>query len=272
MTVVSPNGLRRPLVLASSRADAQALDEIARGLRPRLDYLCVAERLGGDVLDTSLSLHLPPWRQRMEGFLASDLTQAAAAWHGRKTAAVWFSASEKVGLPLALRGQGGPPHVLLAHNLITKKKRVLHRLTHVLDRFDAVVCLSQMQARFLRDEIGLPPMRVHHIWDNVDEQFFRPSVPIVTDGKYILAVGRENRDYETLVEAARLLGLPLIIVASSLWSSQELSLGVSGLPTGVTLRFRVCILSRAAHAVCRSAAGGRAAASLAVCCRGKWGA
>lgn len=227
---------RRPVVLASSRADKQALDEIAQKLRPRLDYLCVAERLGADVLDTSVASGLPAWRRRLEGLLASDLTQAAEAWRGRRTASAWFSTSEKVGLPLALRGRGGPPHVLMAHNLITRKKRVLHRMTGVLERFDAVLCLSETQARFLREEIGLPPARVHHVWDNVDEQFFRPPALETTAGDYVLAVGRENRDYETLVEAARLLDLPLIIVASSLWSSQGLSLGAGDLPSCVTVR------------------------------------
>jgi glycosyltransferase involved in cell wall biosynthesis len=235
LTVGSQSG-RRPLVLASSRADTQALEEIAQGLRPRLDYLCVAERLGAGVLDTSASSGLSKWRRRLEGVLASDLTQAAKAWQGRSTAAAWFSASEKVGLPLALRGRGGPPHVLMAHNLITKKKRVLHRLTRVLDRFDAVLCLSQTQACFLRDEIGLPPARVHHVWDNVDEQFFCPPISETTHGDYLLAVGRENRDYETLVQAARLLDLPLIIVASSLWSSHGMSLGGGDLPSCVTVR------------------------------------
>jgi len=223
-------------VLASSRADPQALEEIAQGLRPRLDYLCVAERLGAEVLDTSVSLTLPPWRRRLERALASDLTQASQAWHARKTASAWFSASEKVGLPLALRGRGSRPHVLLAHNLITRNKRALHKLTRVLNRFDAVLCLSETQARFLRDTVGLPFHRVHHVWDNVDEQFFGPPASQTTGGDYVLAVGRENRDYETLVRAARLLNVPMIIAASSLWSSHGLSLGEGNLSANVTVR------------------------------------
>jgi len=223
-------------VLASSRADTQALAEIAQGLRPRLDYLCVAEMLDADVLDTSAFLGLPAWRRRLEHRLASDLAQADAAWRARGTAAAWFSTSEKVGLPLALRGHNGPPHVLLAHNLMTGKKRALHRLTQVLHRFDIVLCLSETQACFLREEIGLPPARVHHVWDNVDEQFFCPPATQTTDGDYLLAVGRENRDYETLIEAARLVNLPLTIVVSSLWSSHGLSLGAGSLPAHVTVR------------------------------------
>lgn len=232
----SPRNIRRPLVLASSRADPQALAEISQGVRPRLDYLCVAKALSADVLDTSVSEGLPAWRRRLEGMLASDFAQANRAWQGRKTAAVWLSTSEKVGLPLALRGHGGPSHVLLAHNLMTRNKRTLHTLTQVLHRFDAVLCLSQAQARFLREEIGLPPRRVHFVWDNVDEEFFRPPPQETGAGEYLLAVGREHRDYETLVQAARLMDLPLTIVASSLWSSQGLSLGSADLPANVTVR------------------------------------
>lgn len=227
---------RKPLVLTSSRVNTVALAEIAQGLRPRLDFVCVAEALGADVLDTSPSLALPPWQRRVEAALASDFAQAAQAWRGRKSAAAWLSLSEKVGLPLALRGRGGPPHVLVAHNLMTRNKRLLHRFSHVLRRFDAIVCLSEAQAVFLRDTVGLSADKVLHVWDNVDERFFCPLPNAGGEGDYILAVGRENRDYPTLIEAARLLDLPVVVVASSLWSSHGLALGTQELPPSVTVR------------------------------------
>lgn len=226
---------RRPLVLASSRVEPQTLAEIAGGRRPRLDFLTAAALLDADVLDTSGSDHRPGWQRRVEASLATDWGQARTAFRRRGLASAWLSTSEKVGLPLALQG-ADVPHVLIAHNLTSTRKRLLYRITGVLRRFAAVVCLSETQAAYLRDEVGMPPSRVHRVWDNVDQRFFRPGAGDPAQGEYLLAVGRENRDYPTLVEAAGRAGLPLTVVASSLWSRRGVGLDPDRLPAHVTLR------------------------------------
>lgn len=226
---------RRPLVLASSRVTADALAEIAAGRRPRLDFLAVADALDADVLDTRGNDRLPPWRRQLESKLATDWGQAQTAHNRRGLYSAWLSTSEKAGLPLAFQN-ADTPHVLIAHNLTSARKRGLHRMTNVLRRFDAVICLSATQEAYLRDEAGLDAGRVHRVWDNVDEQFFRPGAGDSAQGEYLLAVGRENRDYATLVDAARRLGLPLTIVASSLWSRRGVGLDPDALPPNVTLR------------------------------------
>ncbi len=228
---------KRQLVLASSRTDAQAWAEITAGQRPRLDYLAIADALGADVLDTRVSDGIPRWRRQVERALASDLTQADLAWGRRGAVSAWLSTSEKVGLPLALHGRSQVPHVLIAHNLRSARKRLLHRLTGVLRTgFQAIVCLSRSQEAFLRDVVNLPAARVHRLYDNVDTAFWRPEAGEAPDGDYVLAVGRENRDYGTALSAARKLGLPLTIVGSSLWSSRALGLDPSDLPANVTVR------------------------------------
>lgn len=225
---------RRPLVLASSRVAPDALAEIAAGSRPRLDFLAVAALLGADVLDTHGSDRLPPWQRRWETALATDWGQARTAHRRRGLYSAWLSTSEKVGLPLAFQ-DADIPHVLIAHNLTSARKRQLQRLTGVLKRFGAIVCLSETQEAYLRNDVGLPAERVHRVRDNVDQEFFRPgSEP--AQGDYLLAVGRENRDYATLAEAARRLGLPLTLVASSLWSRRGVGLDPDALPPNVTVR------------------------------------
>ncbi len=233
-----PPAGRRPLVLASSRTGPDDLAEIAAGRRPRLDYLVVADALGADVLDTRLNERLPAWRRRAERALASDIAQARTAWNRRGAVSAWLSTSEKVGLPLALMGHAPVPHVLIAHNVSTARKRLMHQVTGALSRFDAVICLSRTQETFLRETLRLPESRVHRISDSIDDHFFRPA-PVLGEGAGgggLLAVGRENRDYETLIEAAKLLDLPLTIVSSSLWSSRGLKIDETNLPPGVTLR------------------------------------
>ncbi len=226
----------RPLVLASSRTPPNATEEIAAGLRPRLDYLELAAALGGDVLDTRAGDAQPPWRRRVERALSSDIRQSQVAWGRRGLSDAFVSASEKVGLPLALR-RPGRPHVLIAHNLTSARKRQLHQLTGVLRwGFSGIVCLSSVQERYLRDEVGLPQDRVHRLNDNVDTRFFRPDSERDSDGGYLLAVGRENRDYQTLIAAARMLEVPTVIIASSLWAMRGGVMDETDLPPNVTVR------------------------------------
>ena len=227
------------LVLASSRTEVDAAVQIAAGERPRLDYLALADALGGDVLDTRAGDALPPWQRRLERALSSDIAQARAAWARRGLYGAWLSTSEKVGLPLALRAgrrRGAPAHVLIAHNLTSSRKRQIHRLTGVLRwGFSEVICLSRVQQTFMLEEVGLSPERVHYLPHNVDTHFFRPGPGDGAGGEYLLAVGRENRDYPTLIAAARLLNLPLTIVASSLWAMRGGAVA-DDLPPGVTVQ------------------------------------
>lgn len=229
---------RKTLVLASSRVEQETHSQIAAGLRPRLDFLELAAALGGDVLGTEVSQAQSFWRQRLERVLASDISQAQTAWNRRGLYGAWLSTSEKVGLPLVLRGAGRrglPAHVMIAHNLTSARKRHLHRLTGELRwGFARIICLSSVQEQYLLNEAGLIPSQVHRMTHHVDTQFYHPGPEV--EGGYMLAVGRENRDYKTLIAAARQTGLPLVIVASSLWARRGGELDEQDLPPNVTLR------------------------------------
>jgi glycosyltransferase involved in cell wall biosynthesis len=114
------------------------------------------------------------------------------------------------------------PHVLIAHLLTSPQKRRAAAITRYLRRTDVTLVFARPQERYLQDEVGLDPDRARFIWDKVDHRFFTPSDPAHDDG-YVLSVGREQRDYETLLEALRPLGLPAVIVAGSTWSHRSLS-------------------------------------------------
>lgn len=210
----------RPLVLTSTRpAGASSSEEDAA---PRIDFEEIARALGG-------CLSYPPasgggLMSRLEARTASDLRQA---WVARCTpASLFLSLSEKVGVPLALLNRGrAVPHLLLAHHLTSERKRMLQRRTGVLRRFAGILVLCRAQERYLREEVGLPPERVHFVYDKVDHRFWTPCAESPRAEPYggetfVLSVGRERRDYETLMAAVEPLGVPTVIVASSPWSRQ----------------------------------------------------
>jgi glycosyltransferase involved in cell wall biosynthesis len=240
---------------------------------PRLDFLALAA-----ALDDAPLLYPPPAAPglmgKVEDKTASDLRQAWAAVRRRGTVGAYVSLSEKVGLPLALlQGRRSRvPHVLIAHNLTSERKRRLQARTGWLHRFSRVVVLCREQERYLRNEAGLPPERVRFVYDKVDHRFWLPSPPnplphAVGEGEqhhqttkvpssphsppppqrggggwgeratHILSVGRERRDYTTLVAAARLLPeRKFVVVVSSPWSRQAGSGGEGQIPDNVCFR------------------------------------
>ena len=215
-----------PLVLTSTRPAPSAEAD-----SPRVDFEEIACALGA-------RLSHPPARSgglfaRIEDKTASDLRQAWAA--RRASASLYLSLSEKVGLPLALMGvRRRAPHLLLAHNLTSERKRALQKRTGYLHRFDRILVLCRTQEDYLRNEAGVPPEKIRFVYDKVDHRFFAPSDESVQNDGYVLSVGRERRDYETLMAAVESLNVPTTILASSPWSRAET--GQQVIPANVSLR------------------------------------
>jgi glycosyltransferase involved in cell wall biosynthesis len=71
--------------------------------------------------------------------------------------------------------------------------------------------------------MGIPAERVDFVYDKVDQKFFRPEL---FDGEdYVLSVGQEQRDYQSLTAALAGTGIKLVIVASSPWSLYPVRIG-----------------------------------------------
>ena len=139
----------------------------------------------------------------------------------RSCASVYVSLSERVGIPLSLL-RPNAPHLMIAHLLTSREKRLVARRTEFLRRTDVTLVFSRDQERYLRDDLGLDEQQAQFIWDKVDHRFFAPGAPVEGDG-YVLSVGREQRDYDTLIEALRPLNVPSVIVPGSTWSHRDLA-------------------------------------------------
>lgn len=218
--------MSRPLILNSGAPTAsRALYE---GEVPRVDYLEIARLLDAEL---SYPVSTPGLVEKLERRTVG--VNLGQAWRARaRRPSLFLSLSEQCGVPLAWLRPPGTPHVLIAHNLTSRRRRELQRWTPFLPGVDRVIVLSRAQQRHLIEDAGVPAERVHLIWDKVDHQFFRPSDE--SDGGFLFSVGWEQRDYATLIEAVRPLDVPLIIVPSSAWVRSS---GVSErLPAQVEVR------------------------------------
>lgn len=200
---------------------------VAAGERPQLDYLELARVLGA-----RLAGHPLPTARRTRALraLPGDWEHAVAVRHARAEALLCLG--EGVGLPLSLVKATPARLVMIAHALTTRRRRAFARMTGCLHRFDRIIVVSRGQEAYLRDEVGLGADRVRFVFDSVDHRFFSPRAAD-GHGGYVLSVGAEGRDYDTLLAAVGRLGVPTVIVPSSLWLSQ---VAVDELPANVTIQ------------------------------------
>lgn len=211
--------VQAPLILVSNPRREKLPPPMADA--PRLDYLEIARLLDGDVISSEMGNSLGArFIHRLEQYSRLNFTEAYGVARELESYTAVLSTSEKVAIPLAamLAAKGQRvPHVVIAHRLSSRFKQTLFRLWPLHRSFTHVVCLCRAQAEYAVQEMGLPETAVTFIPDKVDHRFFRPTATWI-EGDYILAVGQEQRDYQTLLQAVAGTGLKLVIVASSLWS------------------------------------------------------
>lgn len=202
-----------PIILTSARRERGA--EAAVGPAPRVDYLELAATLGAELL-------YAPGPEvgrvgRLEGQLGLDVRQGVAA--ARRGASAFVSFTEGLALPLAFADAGRTPHVALVHHALRRRTRVFQHTTGFLQHIDRIVVLARSQERYLREEMKIPSERLRFVYDKVDHHFWIPGGG-PSDGS-VLSVGAERRDYQTLMAAVGTLGVPTVVVASSLWNDAD---------------------------------------------------
>jgi glycosyltransferase involved in cell wall biosynthesis len=120
--------------------------------------------------------------------------------------------------PLAARLRGRPRVVVVNYglNLIWRRSGRARRalLRAVLRSAALVVCLGESQRLELLELSGLAAGRVATLALGVDADFWSPRSRPAAGDPYVLAVGKDlSRDYATLAEAVRPLGVRTEIVA-----------------------------------------------------------
>lgn len=212
-----------PLILVSNKTKPLECyrQELAAEMTPRIDYLEIAQRLGGE--SYGHDLFEGNWYNKalkIEDHLKMDILEALFAARHFSRYDAFLSTSEKTAIPLSVFLSLIPqkkPHVLIGHHFSSANKKRFFRLWQLRKNIAHVICVCQAQADFVVEQLNYPVSKVSFIYDKVDQKFFSPSTE--KSGEFILAVGQEQRDYETLLNAVSGTDIPLVVVASSPWSS-----------------------------------------------------
>jgi glycosyltransferase involved in cell wall biosynthesis len=178
---------------------------------PRSDVREVAALLGAELLEPrpAAGLFAPAQRQ-----VRLDFTQARDAV--RRHADAYLTWSERVAIPLAGLDRHTPRGALL-HALDSPAKRALLKASGSTRRLRGAGVFAPRQLELATTELGLRDEQVSIVPYAADERFFAPAGDEVVED-YILAVGREQRDWPTLAAAVAPLGLRCVVVSSSPWS------------------------------------------------------
>jgi glycosyltransferase involved in cell wall biosynthesis len=169
------------------------------------------KQLNSDMLDERDILAMRGARRAVYGRLPIGVAQALEGFSRRRKYDAIVSWGERFGLPLAATlkaTRARTPHIALFSWISTPKKAAFLRRVH--SHIHRLVLWSSIQYEFAVKTLGIPPSRIVELRWLVDQQFWRP-MPGPTD--MICAVGREMRDYATLVEALRPLDVPCHIAA-----------------------------------------------------------
>lgn len=124
---------------------------------------------------------------------------------------------------------------MLVHNVASLRRRLPLATLGLARLLEHVLCLSEESRRELESTYRVPPNRITVIGSRVDTRFFKPDseTPLL---RQVCSAGAVNRDYRTLVEAVRPLGVATKIAADTAWRHSTGSARLESLPQCVEMR------------------------------------
>jgi glycosyltransferase involved in cell wall biosynthesis len=162
--------------------------------------------LNSDMLDERDIATMTGTKGRLYRRVPIGIAQSLEAFSRRRQYDVVVSWGERFGLPFAAllkATRSRTPHVALFSWISTPKKAALLRRVH--SHIHRIVVWSSIQYDFAVNQLGIPASRVVQLRWLVDQKFWRP---MNTPTDLICAVGREMRDYPTLLDAIRDANIP----------------------------------------------------------------
>jgi glycosyltransferase involved in cell wall biosynthesis len=226
---------------------------IAEDLMP--DAVSAQDAIGATAIDDRYFLAMPGLRGAILRRLPLPLAQAVEVLlHAHRYDAVvsWSDLPAILIAAVLCLHPRRPGHVAILHWPSKPKKAIPLRL--VSRGIDRIIAWAPLQRRFLEQELKFPSECFVDVGPPFDTHFWRP---MPSAGDLICSVGQEMRDYGTLVEALRPLGIPCHIAAgtnifsttSENWWRSSLSGQI--LPEGLTVGQRSFVELRELYARAR---------------------
>lgn len=231
---------RRVLLTVSGTIPADLDEQVARGDRPRPDYVVMAEAIGADLVDHARARESAGRVGRViERLAGPNVLLAWSCFRQRRRYEVVFTDGEQVGIPYTamtrLAGRGGARHIMIVHILTVRKKMALMRALRLTSRIDRMIVYSSRQRHLIVASLSYPSERIVLSPFMVDTTFFAPDTVDTPRRRMICSAGLEFRDYPTMVEAVRDLDVEVILAAASPWSKRRDVSGDVAIPANVTV-------------------------------------
>ncbi len=219
----------KTLVLLSSGLVWSTIEEAEQreGLDEMPRFSPFVRSLNGEVLNERFLQSAPRRRQVVYAKVPVHLAQVMEAYAVRKKYDAVVSWAEHLGIPFAgllKAARARTPHVAIFSWISKRKKAVL--LKRVISHIDRMILMSTAQRDFATDEIGISPSKIALLRWPVDLNFWRPESDA---GSMICSVGREMRDYGTLIEALRDLEIPCHIAEGGQVAMEKNDLGAKAI-------------------------------------------
>jgi glycosyltransferase involved in cell wall biosynthesis len=246
-------GRRKSLVMVPAWRGQPSRGELERlsaaGIRPRTDYVELANALGADVMDMEyLRVRASPLARLVARGVGTVPAEVLDAFVRRNDYRAIVARADRLALPLALLfklARSRRDLVLISAWLSSPKKAMFLRPLNVDSHLKAIVNYSSVQLTIAAERLAVPREKLHHARQPVDERFWRPQGGDAEDN-VLCAVGLEARDYRTLLEAVRGLRAPVeIAVGTTVFRKGDVTrdlaptvrpLTAGGLPSNVQLR------------------------------------
>jgi glycosyltransferase involved in cell wall biosynthesis len=231
----------RAVVSATSNQPADAIKEIAAGLRPRIDYLALSSHLPATYLDYSTESLGHGTIRRVEEKLRLDIYLAMlVARHARaQRDHIVFSMSERVGIPLAYWLNRRVKHAVMLHHPMSPSKLRLLKTLQTARRWDLLIALSDAEATALRNTLRHTPDQITTLHAPIDTDFYHPDIAVEPESEpdHILSLGLAQRDYPTLIHALRRIPhVTCHISATSAWTSHQAGYEHEIIPSNVLIK------------------------------------
>ncbi len=193
------------------RPETEELEHRERSdVSPRISFF--GKELNTEFLDDTFLLRkVPRPRRFIYQFLPTSVAQVLEAFLVRNQYDAVVSWAEHLGIPFAFLlkiSLSKTPHIAIFSWVSKHKKAVL--LRYLRSHIDRMILMSSVQRNAALAQMSFPPEKLPLLRWSVDTKFWRP---MPTETTMICSVGREMRDYGTLLLAIRDLNIPCHIAA-----------------------------------------------------------